>query len=320
MGRCWGGDTERGAQHRITSPTILQPPSPKNPGPGLPSPALTGSQGLRRSAAGPRTRRAVKSERRSETRPGCLCPAPPARAGRGLGAGSRLRAPVSQRSPAGSRQGQGQGTRRWRLPHGPPPVGKGPGTHLLGVPGLERVLVVVEALFDGRHLEKKDWRGGAEGEGSAGSVPPLPHPIPSRPPAGLSTTRVGAYLYCPRPRPENLEIKPKREIFSGRGRAQRPPRGVTRGAGGAGQGLTAAAAGRGGTLRGAQVGVLRGRVHHAGVQRRVRICSGGGKGAPVSRDGHGGAAAGAPEGTEGREERAPLPQPPETTHSGDTEP
>lgn len=119
-----GGDTERGAQRGITSSTILQPPSPKNPGPGLPSPALTGSQGLRRSAAGPRTRRAVKSERRSETRPGCLCPAPPARAGRGLGAGSRLRAPVSQRSPAGSRQGQGQGT-RWRLPHGPPPRGEG---------------------------------------------------------------------------------------------------------------------------------------------------------------------------------------------------
>lgn len=60
-----------------------------------------------------------------------------------------------------------------------PPGGKGPGAHLLGVPGLERVLVVVEALFDGRHLEKKDWRGGAEGEGSAGRAP-LPHPAPRR--------------------------------------------------------------------------------------------------------------------------------------------
>lgn len=200
-----------------------------------------------------------------------------------------------------------------------PPGGRGPAPTFLVSQGLSECLLSSKLSSMGGTWKRKTGEGEQRVRAVRG-VPPCPIP----PPAGLSTTRAGAYLYCPRPRPENLKIKPKQELFSRRGRAQRPPRGVTRGAG-AGQGLTAAAAGRGGALRGAQVGVLRGRVHHTGVQRRVRVCSAGGKGRPSAgpgeaRDGHGGAAAGAPEGTEGREERAPLPQPPETTGSRDTEP
>lgn len=165
---------------------------------------------------------------------------------------------------------------------------------------------------------------------------------PILPRAALSAARAGAYLYCPRPRPENLKRKNQtrdlQQVGTEGGRRSDPLRGNSGCSGPpppAGQGLTAAAAGRRGALRGAQVGVLRGRVHHARVQRRVGICSAGKKGHPSagrerghpgawppSRPGeatvgtgrarrHGRAAAGAPRGdggtgsARGRNERRP---------------
>lgn len=112
-------------------------------------------------------------------------------------------------------------------------------THLLGVPGLQRMLVVVEGLFDGRHLEKKHWRGGSRGSargerhsppastdrpvmsGALQTHPPqrgpraMAPPHPTRCPVSLQTAtegdaapcraRAGTHLYCLRPRLENLQ-------------------------------------------------------------------------------------------------------------------
>lgn len=198
---CWGeGETRSEWEcHRHPPPQQLGHTPPRLQSFSL---GLTGSQGLRRSVAGPRRTRAVEAERRSDARPRC----PPARAGRFEGR-KEAEPPVSGR--AGGHRGH--------------PLLC---THLLGVPGLQRMLVVIEGLFDGRHLEKKHWWGGGEWGGqrreggtahphppggitstTKGSLGP-PHPACCPESLGAARgwdTQGGAHLYCPRPHRENLQ-------------------------------------------------------------------------------------------------------------------
>lgn len=127
-----------------SNPFLISSPSPGSPSPSQPLPALTGFPAPRRSGAGPRRTRAVGSKYSNEARPG--------HGGEG-------------------RRGGKQGETRGEGAQGDIP------THLLGVPGLQRVFVVVEVLFDGRHLEKKHWeqrQGSVRGEGTEGGTPEPP--------------------------------------------------------------------------------------------------------------------------------------------------
>lgn len=164
-------------------------------------------------------------------------------------------------------QATGVGDRKWGTRGDIP-------THLLGVPGLQRMFVVIKVLFDGRHLEKKHWEGdrGSEGGGGhrGGDIR-----APSTEGSWGHSWVPGSPLLSESPSRKPVGEQEGQGSTKGRGQPWDPPR-APRGCRVWGE-LTSSAARGWPSLRGAQVGVLGRGVHHARVQRRVGIRPGNGE-------------------------------------------